>query len=399
MRIVLGLTGCVDYEICWDSTVLQGLVTDMKLRVGELVRPSSISSIRDLVISILWYMEHGIGGEEYVISKNNLLEFADCFTYKVTLGGTAVRAGIALAKMGVGSIVHAVSSNPVFNNLIPDNIKLMCCENSNYADPHLIIQYPSDVEIVLADGCIRSKRPNRLIYVNDEPNALVTISPLLSDALRSADIFLISGINGIRDKVIIDKKCDEIALLSRNANPNMICVYEEAAFHVDSFKYDINSTLSGIIDIRSMNEDEAQKYLNLSINLYNPEEIIEMFTGLSRLFPNEVIVVHTQNWVAASGVSPKISANQIKEALSKGVYLASTRFLYGDDLDVNKYLYIKKQPYVYRAQILMDKLASSQIFGIPSIDINANYPTTIGLGDSFCGGLVWGLSELLEKDI
>lgn len=398
MRIVLGLTGCVDYEVCWDTRFLQCLITDMKLCVGDLVRPSSISSQRDLVVSILCYLKQGRGGEEYVQSKETLLDFANHFSYKTTLGGTSVRAGIALAKMGIASTVHVVSINPIFSELAPNEITFIANKSSLVADPHLIIQYPTNVTLCLSDGSITSQRPNRLIYVNDEPNAQVAISPQLSNLVGSADVLLFSGINGIRDKSIIDKKSKELMELSSAMNADMLCVYEEAAFHVDSFKYTINAALAGVVDIRSMNEDEAQRYLNKDIDLEDEIQIKEMFKGLRCLFPDEVIVVHTQNWAAASGISPKIAAEQIVTALEKGVNLAATRFRYGDNLSRQNYLNITKLPSADSTSILMNKLARSQIYGVPSVDIHIDTPTTIGLGDTFCGGLLWGLSELLDTN-
>ena len=46
--------------------------------------------------------------------------------------------------------------------------------------------------------------PNRLIYVNDPPNRELRIAAELGDALRTADVFLLSGFNAMQDPATLE---------------------------------------------------------------------------------------------------------------------------------------------------------------------------------------------------
>ncbi len=74
---------------------------------------------RDLVVSILSYVARGGGGEHFVASAQALSRFAARFPHRTTLGGTAVRAGIVLDRLGVPSTLHLVSVNDTVRRLLP----------------------------------------------------------------------------------------------------------------------------------------------------------------------------------------------------------------------------------------------------------------------------------------
>src|SRR3954464_11836390 len=94
-RVVLGLGGCVDYELKLTAGVLQQLIIDYGIVAAELTSgAAAVTSERDLVVSILAYVARGEGGEHYVACAPALSAFANRFPYLQTLGGTSVRAGI-----------------------------------------------------------------------------------------------------------------------------------------------------------------------------------------------------------------------------------------------------------------------------------------------------------------
>jgi hypothetical protein len=62
-KLVLGLGGTVDYEIAWDSGVLEGLVVEYGIRAAELTTTIAIESERDLVVALLGFVKDGAGGE------------------------------------------------------------------------------------------------------------------------------------------------------------------------------------------------------------------------------------------------------------------------------------------------------------------------------------------------
>src|SRR4051794_9698222 len=93
-RVVLGLGGCVDYELKLTAVTMQQLIVEYGIVAAELTSPATVTTERDLVVSILGYVARGGGGEHFVASAPALSTFADRFPHRQTLGGTSVRAGI-----------------------------------------------------------------------------------------------------------------------------------------------------------------------------------------------------------------------------------------------------------------------------------------------------------------
>src|SRR5690242_16461310 len=140
-RVVLGLGGCVDYELTVTAGVLEQLVAEYGIVAAELTAPTTVTSERDLVVSILGYVTRGAGGEHFVASAEALSTFANRLPHRETLGGTSVRAGILMSRLGVPSTLHLVSVNDAFRRLLPAEADYI---NSGAGDtfyPHLIVQY------------------------------------------------------------------------------------------------------------------------------------------------------------------------------------------------------------------------------------------------------------------
>src|ERR687894_385273 len=98
-RVVLGLGGCVDYELTLTADGLDRLATEYGIGGGELPPPPEpVAGERDLVVSILGYVSRGGGGEHFVASAPALETFAGRFPHRATLGGTSVRAGILMSR-------------------------------------------------------------------------------------------------------------------------------------------------------------------------------------------------------------------------------------------------------------------------------------------------------------
>src|SRR5438128_689155 len=106
---VLGLGGTVDYEIRWDSRVVEALALEYGIRAAELSVSVPIGSERDLLRTLLAFVRDGVGGERFVASSDIVEAFAARFERRITLGGTCVRAALAMDKLGIASTVHLVS--------------------------------------------------------------------------------------------------------------------------------------------------------------------------------------------------------------------------------------------------------------------------------------------------
>ena len=78
-RVVLGLGGCVDYELRLSSSTLQQLIAEYEIRNSELALSVPVTDERNLIISMLAHMKHGAGGEHFAASSATLRRFARRF--------------------------------------------------------------------------------------------------------------------------------------------------------------------------------------------------------------------------------------------------------------------------------------------------------------------------------
>ncbi len=78
-KIALGLGNNTDYEIVWDSRVIEALIIRYDIRDAELSDGREIRSERDLVVSILSFLKSGIGGERFVSSSAIVEQFSQNF--------------------------------------------------------------------------------------------------------------------------------------------------------------------------------------------------------------------------------------------------------------------------------------------------------------------------------
>src|SRR4026209_1409829 len=120
-RIALGFGNNIDYEIEWNSEVLENLIVRYDIRDEELSMDILVNNERDLVISVLGFLKFGNGGERFVASSDILEQFSQNFENRVTLGGTPVRAAIAMRKMGYTSALHLLTLNEQVRRLIPQD--------------------------------------------------------------------------------------------------------------------------------------------------------------------------------------------------------------------------------------------------------------------------------------
>ena len=109
-KIALGLGNNIDYEIVWNSQVIENLIIQYDIRADELAANRVVNSERDLVISILNFLKSGTGGERFVASSAIIEQFAQNFAIKITLGGTSVRAAMTRASSARSSTLGTMSA-------------------------------------------------------------------------------------------------------------------------------------------------------------------------------------------------------------------------------------------------------------------------------------------------
>ncbi|QHC63533.1 hypothetical protein GSU69_13170 [Rathayibacter festucae] len=387
-RIVLGLGGTVDYEIDWDDDVVQALAEEYGIRADELTRTAPVTTERELVVALLAFLADGAGGERFASSSRIVEEFAQRFPRRITLGGTGVRAGYALAVHGLAAVQHLVSIDDHVRRLLPAGTEYVSSATADSTDPHLIVQFPRGARVRLGDRVLVAPHPNRVIFANDPPNRELLLAEGLGGVLADAGVFLVSGFNSIQDGAVLTDRLEtlqrHLAALPASAD----VIYEDAGFHLPALQDRARSALLGCVDVVSMNEDELQALLGHRLDLLDPDAVVEALGAASALLPGPVLVVHTRHWSAAVGAE----AERYRAALLGGVTMASTRYLLGDGITAADYDRVAQLPAQPGGVAVCAAVAARlQAVCTPGLVLETDRPTTIGLGDTFAGGFVSAL--------
>ncbi|MDN4609495.1 ADP-dependent glucokinase/phosphofructokinase [Arthrobacter burdickii] len=384
--LVLGLGGTVDYEVHWDAAVIESLASRFGIRRVELTTMAPIVDERSLVVTILGFVRDGAGGERFVVSSEVVKEFSERFATEITLGGTGVRAGIALDRLGIPSVQHLVSIDDNVRRLLPASMSYVSSATEDTLDPHLIVQYPAGTTIRLDDGEIVSPSSNRLIFANDPPNRNMAITPELGDALVDAAALLVSGFNTMQDEDLLERRLIELDAVMEHLPSAALVYYEDAGFYVRRFAERIWSHLLPRIDVYGMNEDELQEYVARPVDLLDPADVASALREVHRLIPVPALLVHTQHWAVMLGTA----AERHREALESAVQMAATRYRLGDAFLAADFEATRDLPRSTGGGAVasgVERLIPGAV-GVPAFRIETASPTTIGLGDSFVGGFL-----------
>jgi ADP-dependent phosphofructokinase/glucokinase len=391
-QIVLGLGGTVDYEVEWDSAGLEIRAKELGVKGEDLADIKEITSERDLVISLLYFLDKGFSEERNVATPDIISSFASGFRYQVTLGGTPVRAALAMAVRKIPATVHLVSTNHETRELLPRGTRIISSATKDSLFPHLIFQYPSGTRIRLKDRIITSPRANRLIYTHDPPNEELLLSNNLKEKASDARIFLLSGLNIFKEEDWLRERVRQLTLVLEEPQADRTVIYEDAGFHIPKYSQIVKDALSPLVDVYSMNEEEAQQCIMANVDLCSGPEVTRMLRKLRELIPAKHLMVHTHLWAALVG--PR--ASSFYRPLDAAVQMASARYLFGDALRLDQYDSVGSLPKNKFAEkvhwALTDDLGESFVFS-SGFRLETERPTTIGLGDSFIGGFIAELAS------
>ena len=393
-HLVLGLGGTVDFEIEWDSAVFERLIEAYDIAPDDLSTTVPITDERALVVTVLAFLERGVGGERFVASSDIVRAFAARFRTRITLGGTGVRAGIAMESLGVPSVQHLVSIDDNVRRLLPASITWICSAGRDTLDPHLIVQFAAGTRVAAGGIDITAPSPNRVILADDPPNRQMRLSPELAPTLQGAAAFLVSGFNTMKDERLLDSRLDDLLGAMTELPDGALVFYEDAGFYEPEFSARVRRRLLPHIDVYSLNEDELQDYLGRELDLLDPEAMAAALLDAQAAIPAPVLVVHTRYWALAFGVG----AEAYRAALVGGITMAATRYRVGDGHDADDYAATGQLPTheggtAFAAAI--EERFPGIVACIPAHVLITETPTTIGLGDSFVGGFLaaWSASR------
>jgi ADP-dependent phosphofructokinase/glucokinase len=376
-----------DYEIGWNSKVIEDLIIRYGIHDDELSANREIDCERELVISILSFLKSGTGGERWVASPAIIEQFSQNFEKKITLGGTSVRAAIAMRKLGYASALHLVTINDHVRRLIPHDSPYVCSNTKDSSYPHLIVQFGKDICVSAGDIELCTSRANRIIYHHDDDNVIMKLNEDYADLITEARVFLISGFNAMQSEELLTNRLESLFRIMEKLPKDALIYYEDAGFYDPRFNQLIHATLANHISIFSLNEDELQAHLGRKLDLLDAFQIKEALADLQKLIPVPVLVVHSMYWALAYGEN----ALSVAKALKGGVTMATTRFRYGDDFSVEDYQEIARLSPNPEGAIFADalqQLLANQICCVPVAHVEQSKATTIGLGDAFVGGFL-----------
>lgn len=390
-NLVLGLGDNVDYEIEWNGRVLSALAEVYRISEEELDVLTPVTDERALVVSILSFLKDGTGGERFVASPEIIERFAKLFRNKITLGGTPVRAAIALEKIGRTAALHLVTMNEHVRRLLPPACPYVAsCEEENVY-PHLIVQFTEGARVTTSRLDIVASRPNRIIYDNDPENVEMKLNEGFSKFCADAKVFLISGFNAMQSAELLEKRIEALVRMMRKLPEEAVVYYEDGGFYNDQLCAVVRDGLKESIDIHGMNEDELQGYLGRKVDLLDEAQVSSALRDILAVIGTRSVVVHTRHWAAACGRN----AAALKPALVGGIVLATTRFRFGDDFTLEDYRNTFCLPDEAESASFSERLQERMpdAVCVPSKMVQEKKVTTIGLGDAFVGGFLAAFTE------
>ena len=392
-QIALGFGNNVDYEIVWDAAVFEDLIVHYGISDAELTTDAVIASERDLVVSILAFLKIAQGGERFVSTSALIEEFSQKFKKKITLGGTSVRAAIAMHKLGCSSALHLVTVNDHVRRLIPPNSPFVCSSGQDSLHPHLIVQFGKDVRVKAGDIDIRASQANRLIYHSDDDNIAMNINEDFAELAIEAKALLISGFNAMQSKPLLVARLESLKRIIKRLPQDALVFYEDGGYFDLDFSLLIYRALGKSIDIFSLNEDELQAHLKRKVDLLDAAQVQTALADLHKQLRIDTIVLHTRHGALAYGHG----ASRFAKPLKVGTSLATARFCYGDDFTAQHVRHIASRPPRADSAAFAEAIQAmpgDKIVCAPVADVPSMKAVTIGLGDAFVGGF---LSALLPK--
>lgn len=407
--MALGYTSNLDFLCDFEVERLNHLLEEHMPEgiLEEMLPAAAVRTMQDLLETMVYYCSKGIGGEVNV-ENTELVE--KNFHFEYGMGGTAVQAAMALNEIGCPSIVHLtddskevceILNTPGVFTISQDGFLVHTDQivQTQEQEPHFIIQFKKGDKIRLGNQQIEIPCSNRLILTKITVNQYVPFSkPYFEWIERNAgqiSSIVLSSFNALTDPGILKERLDFVRQHTENYhrnNPEGIVFFEDAHYHDVQIKKLCLETIYSSADIVSMNEEELDHTLN---EIYHHdvdiEDIYSCIEGAkyirSQFGVRKGVMVHTKDY--SMYVGDPLGAD-IERGLMYGNMLATAKAKngwYGTREQVREILdygFSIKGEENYKA--VQESAYVQEAVLVPSKHIyTPKY--TIGLGDSFVGGV------------
>lgn len=250
-KIALGFHACVDYELDWDLSVIEELIRRFDVRRSEIRSDIALDSERALLIVCLAYMMEGTGGEIVPETPGICTDFADHFNYRITIGGTAMRAATAIRKIGYESVIQTTCFNRYIKELVMPGIHYFPSVGLDHTNayPHVILSYQANVHVRANDIDFVTPRENRVMFSRDIDSMNMVISQDFAPMLGSAKVFLLSCFSEVLDFKIMEERMGEVRELLRALPEDALVVMEDGCYIVKEHRCYAHEQLRGVVDI------------------------------------------------------------------------------------------------------------------------------------------------------
>ena len=281
-KIAMGFHCCVDYELIWDTEVVERQIEKYGIFEDELILDRAVHTERDAWIFCLAHLRAGIGGEIVPDDSQSVIDFADNFDKKITLGGTPTRAAIVLDKLGYDTVLQTSCWNHHIEELLPKRVKpVPGAEDDGEVYPHVVLQCAKGVRIHAGDIDFVTPRENRIMISRDETSLDMPILPdEFGPELEDAGVMLLGCFSEILDRKILDRCIMNTRKLLDHLPDDAVVMFEDGCYVMKAFRYAIHEHLRPYIDVLSMNEDEMQEYLGRSVDILDVSAMISAIENL-----------------------------------------------------------------------------------------------------------------------
>ena len=373
-----------------------------KMKPAKMIR-----TMQELLETVVYYCINGIGGEADVEDPELV---KSSFSFKNGMGGTAVQAAMALAQIGGKTLVHLTDDSKEVCELLHSSYIHVVLGNGelgftdqvishNPQETHFIVQFKKGDQVRLGEQVIAIPCSNRLILTKNTVNEYLPLwEPYfkwIEQNAKQVTSNVLSSFNSILEKEVLKDRLqyvkNHVEIYRRN-NPDGIVYFEDAHYHNEEVRRLCVETLYPCVDILSMNEEELQYTLKEMYGYdVDIDDIYSCIDGveflLDKFHIKKGVIVHTKDYAMFVGNSGNID---IENGLMYGMIMATAKAShgnYGTKEQIRQVLELGvSEKGLSNLKKVEERGYGSRVILVPTKYIDKP-KYTIGLGDSFTGGV------------